>query len=230
MEAAPLFTSLAVNESLAAPTTDGVAVALTVVVPATPVTMTLLCVAPALALVWVMAIVVPPVTVMALALLAPVMALLMVTVPAGAVVPPTVIPPVVTAVAATTTLLPPLTTTPAAPTELSVTVVAVVAAAVTAAPPKPVVVSLVRPVQPEASTATVPPEDRLAVSTFLTTTLAGTEIAAVSATVSVSVPLPPSMLSKALSAAVETEPFVMVSLPAVPGTVSIPAVRLRIRS
>ena len=86
----------------------------------------------------------------------------------------------------------------------------------TSAAPKPVAVSLVRPVQPEASMlVSAAPEVKVAVSIFLTLALAGTEIAATSEIVNMSpVPSPPSNTSRADKAPDVVD--VNVSLPLAP--------------
>jgi hypothetical protein len=158
--------------------------------------------------------VVPPVTVTTPAALAPDTSRLIATAPTGAVVPPTVIVPVVAPVAAIVTAEPPLTETVDEVTVSALTVTAVVVAAVIVCATKPDVVKEVKPVQSEVLAVIAAPETKFAVSTLTTVALTGIEIAAVSVTFSVSVPAPPSMLSRADKPATTME--LKVSLPVEP--------------
>ena len=89
------------------------------------------------------------------------------------------------------------------------------------APPIPVVVNAVKPVQADELTVIVEPPVMLTVSTLLTVAEIGVEIAAVCATLNMSLPAPPLIESKA----VHRESIALnVSLPAVPVKLSIPVV------
>lgn len=122
------------------------------------------------------------------------------------------------------TFFPPLTVTPSKP---FATLTSVVAAAVTPAMlPVDVTFRVCRPVQPDTSAlVTAAAAVRLATSTFLTVAPVAAVKSPEKIRFAVSVPAPPSILSREEKA---PRTPLMTSLPDVPATVSIPVVSVKI--